>query len=151
MLDKKIYLLSLARQCFFSSVFHRNSRGTCPSHLEEKDVYIFSQRSSNHHLISLSRPVFSVQVQEMKILFFSSGFLIVMKLSFSPPAGARRELVLLGLMGTALEEFTLERMVTGDLRLAADSGLVTMVTAVPDREVRLSRLIWQSGLNQRVY
>ena len=102
-------------------------------------------------MISLSRPVFRVQVQEMKILFFSSGFLIVMKLSFSPPAGARRELVLLGLMGTALEEFTLERMVTGDLRLAADSGLVTMVTAVPDREVRLSRLIWKYGLNQRVY
>ena len=87
----------------------------------------------------------------MKILFFSSGFLIVMKLSFSPPAGARRELVLLGLTVTALEEFTLERMVTGDLRLAADSGLVTMVTAVPDREVRLSRLIWKYWLNQRVY
>merc|ERR1719166_442195 len=68
-----------------------------------------------------------------------------MKLSFSPPAGARRELVLLGLMVTALEVFTLERMVTGDLRLAADSGLVTMVTAVPDREVRLSRLIRSEG------
>ena len=80
----------------------------------------------------------------MNILFFSSGFLIVMKLSFSFGDGlmvVRPMLVVLGEIVTGLMELMLERMVTGLRMLEMFMGLVTIVTVLPESDVSVFRFI----------
>lgn len=72
-------------------------------------------------------------------MFFSIGFLMVIKLSLS--------LLMLVLMGVEVKlgEAMLDKIVTGLLRLLLDNGLVMILIVLPDKVVRVLRLISCEG------
>jgi len=74
--------------------------------------------------------------------------LIVMKLSFSFGDGlmvVRPMLLVLGEAVTGLMELMLERMVTGLRMLEMFMGLVTIVTVLPESDVKVFRFIKSEG------